>query len=146
MVVLVERSIQLPYTREQLFALVSDIGQYPRFLPYCQDAKILRQQGNTVHGTLRVGYKGLGYNFATQNTNQAPGQIRMQLLSGPFQKLEGDWLFQAIPQGGTRVHLRLDIILKPAVLGILFKSKIDEMTDLMVSAFVQRAKDLYDQR
>jgi ribosome-associated toxin RatA of RatAB toxin-antitoxin module len=142
---IVERSIQLPYTREQLFSLVSDIGQYPRFLPYCQDAKILSRQGSTVQGTLRIGYKGLGYSFATKNIEQAPGQIRMQLLSGPFQRLEGDWLFEALPQGGTRVHLRLDIVLKPAVLGILFKSKIDDMTDLMVASFVQRAKDLYAQ-
>jgi len=141
---IVERSIHMPYTREQLFSLVSDIRQYPQFLPYCQEAKILSQQENTVKGSLRIGYKGLGYNFATKNTNQAPGHIRMQLLSGPFQRLEGDWLFEALPQGGSRVHLRLDIVLKPALLGILFKSKIDEMTDLMVAAFMQRAKDLYD--
>lgn len=140
---IIKRSIQSPYTQEQLFKLVTDISEYPRFLPYCQGAIVLGRQGNRVKGTLHIGYKGLSYPFATQNLETPPSHIRMQLLSGPLQKLEGDWVFDSLPTGGCQVRLQVELLLKPAVLGILFKSKIDEITDLMVDAFVKRAKDLY---
>lgn len=138
----IERSIRLPYTTEQLYSLVSDINAYPAFLPYCLDAKILSEDQGRVEGTLRVGYKGLGYTFATRNTNHPPGHIHMQLLSGPFQRLEGDWTFQPT-DSGTHVKLRLIIVFKNALLGMMFKHKIDELTDVMVAAFVARAKEIY---
>jgi ribosome-associated toxin RatA of RatAB toxin-antitoxin module len=139
----IERSVQLPYSQEQLFNLVNDIEQYPQFLPYCQEAKILRQNPGAITGKLRVGYKGLSYGLETQNTHTIPHQISMQLISGPFQKLEGKWDFHSLTDKTCQVKLQLNIVFKQALLGVLFKRKIDEITDLMVAAFIQRAKDLY---
>jgi ribosome-associated toxin RatA of RatAB toxin-antitoxin module len=138
----IERSIVLPFTREQLFSLVSDIPRYPEFVPYCLDAKILNENQGVVEGSLRAGYKGLGYNFATQNTNQAPEQIKMKLLSGPFQRLEGDWFFDETAHG-TQIRLKLTIVFKNPILGMMFKHKIDELTDLVMKAFIDRARVLY---
>lgn len=138
----IERSILLPYTREQLYSMVSDFSRYPEFVPYCVEAKTLKEEQGVVEGTLRVGYKGLGYNFATKNTNYAPEQIRMELLSGPFERLEGTWHFESQPTG-CRVRLQLTIVFKNALLGMMFKHKIDESTDMMMDAFIARARELY---
>jgi ribosome-associated toxin RatA of RatAB toxin-antitoxin module len=132
----------LPYACEQVYRLVSEIAHYPQFLPYCLDAKILEENQGVLKGTLRVGYKGLGYNFATQNRNQPPGHIQMELLSGPFQKLEGHWHFDPRPEG-CQVRLELTLEFKHPLLGRLFRHKIEEVTDLMVQAFIDRAKELY---
>lgn len=139
---LIERSIHMPYTCEQVFDLVSDITAYPQFVPYCLDTKITAAHNRVLEGTLRVGYKGLGYTFVTRNTNRPPEHIRMELLSGPFRRLEGEWLFKPDSQG-CKVDLRLTIVFKNPLLAVMFKKKIDEVTDMMVSAFVQRARELY---
>lgn len=125
-----------------MFKLVSDIPAYPQFLPYCVEAKVVSENQGVVDGSLRVGYKGLGYTFATRNINHPSDHIHMALLSGPFQRLEGDWHFD-IAAGGCQVRLRLTIVFKNPLLGMMFKHKIDELTDMMVTAFVQRARDLY---
>jgi ribosome-associated toxin RatA of RatAB toxin-antitoxin module len=138
----IERTIALPYTREQLYNLVSDVPSYPQFVPYCVDAKVLSDNQGVVDGSLRVGYKGLGYTFATRNINHPHEHIHMALLSGPFQRLEGDWYFDHTA-GGCQVRLRLTIIFKNPLLSMMFKGKIDELTDMMVTAFVQRARDMY---
>jgi ribosome-associated toxin RatA of RatAB toxin-antitoxin module len=138
----IERSVLLPYTVEQLFALVSDIPSYPAFLPYCLEAKVLSQQASIIQGLIRVGYKGLGYNFTTQNTEEPPQHIHMKLLSGPFHRLEGDWIFEQTPNG-TWVRLKLTIVFKNPVLGLMFKHKIDELTDTVVAAFIKRAREIY---
>lgn len=138
----IERSVHLPYTREQLFNLVSDIPSYPQFVPYCVQAQILTDNQGVIEGSLRVGYKGLGYTFATQNINHPSDHIHMALLSGPFERLEGDWHFD-MAAGGCQVRLCLTIIFKNPLLGMMFKHKIDELTDMMVAAFMQRAQEVY---
>ncbi len=39
------RSALVPYTQQEMFALVSDVDTYPQFLPWCSAARTLSQRG-----------------------------------------------------------------------------------------------------
>ncbi|HQT42767.1 MAG TPA: SRPBCC family protein, partial [Halothiobacillus sp.] len=41
----ISRQIQVPYNAAQMYALVNDVAAYPQFLPWCESAKVLREQG-----------------------------------------------------------------------------------------------------
>src|SRR3546814_17633978 len=47
----------LPYTQEQLFALVAEVERYPEFLPWCIAARIRSRQDNVVVADLVIGFK-----------------------------------------------------------------------------------------
>lgn len=137
-----ERTLNLPYTPEQLYKLVDDIEQYPQFLPYCTEAKVLKREGETVEGSVRVGYKNIGYTFCTRNHHVPFERIHMSLAEGPLKELEGEWMFSGT-EHGCQVQLRLRISFKNKLMDIAFQKKMHDVTDKMVNAFVDRAKAVY---
>ncbi|MBT3703754.1 MAG: type II toxin-antitoxin system RatA family toxin, partial [Alphaproteobacteria bacterium] len=38
----------LPYSPEQLFALVADVERYPEFLPWCVGARVRSNDGHLI--------------------------------------------------------------------------------------------------
>lgn len=139
----ISRTVYLPYTPEQLFQLVADIDHYADFLPHCTASHILSEHNDHVTASLRVGYKNIGYTFTSHNHNQAPNAIHMSLSQGPFSRLEGEWRFTPHAPTGVRVELQVTVEFKHGLLGLAFNRKLDEVTDLMVNAFIQRAQALY---
>ena len=103
----VKRSARVPYTTEQMFDLVNDIEQYPKFLHWCRGARIDLKQGNTVEATLDIGVLGFHQSFRTRNTLERPKRIGIDLVSGPFRRLRGEWRFVAAPDGGSDISLTL---------------------------------------
>lgn len=139
----ISRTVFLPYTPAQLFELVADIDHYADFLPYCTASYILSEQGEKVEASLRVGYKNMGYTFTSHNHNQPPDTIHMTLSQGPFSQLEGEWRFTPHAPTGVRVDLHLTIVFKHGLIGLALNRKLDEVTDLMVNAFSERARVIY---
>ena len=45
----------LPYTSQQMFDLVMDIGKYPEFLPWCIGARINSQSKNNLEADVLIG-------------------------------------------------------------------------------------------
>ena len=42
----------VPYTPEEMFALVSDVGRYPEFVPHCRALRVLVDRSRDGQGTL----------------------------------------------------------------------------------------------
>lgn len=139
----ITRTVHVPYTLEQMFALVADIEHYEDFLPYCTKSYILLEQGDEVEGALDVGYKSFNYTLITHNRHQAPQRIQMSLHKGPFSRLEGDWRF-FWTGSGTRVELQLTVEFKHALMALALNRKLSDIIDKVVNAFMDRARVLYD--
>ena len=45
----------LPYTPRQLYDLVSDVGRYPEFLPWCVAARIRERSERLIVADLAIG-------------------------------------------------------------------------------------------
>lgn len=142
----VQRSARVPYTTEQMFDLVNDVEQYPKFLHWCRGARVEATQGNTVEATLDIGVPGFHQSFRTRNTLTRPQRIGIDLVSGPFRRLRGEWRFAAAPNGGTDISLTLHFEVTLSPFGVVFAKIFEELSASQMTAFTERAKKIYGAR
>lgn len=143
----VVKRAQVPYSPDQMFALVNDVESYPEFLHWCRDARIVSRFENGVEAALDIGIRGIHKTFRTRNTllppgDGAPGRIDIALVSGPFRKLEGAWTFTAT-EGGCEVRVDLDYEISSMPLGTIFSAVFEEIARSQINAFVRRAAEVY---
>jgi ribosome-associated toxin RatA of RatAB toxin-antitoxin module len=138
----VQRRAHVPYSAEQMFDLVNDIERYPEFLHWCRKARVDLRQGNTLEATLDIGVLGLQQSFRTRNTLQRPERMGIELVSGPFKRLRGEWRFVAAPPGtDVSLSLRFEVTVSP--FGVLFSKIFEELAGAQMGAFTARADKLY---
>jgi ribosome-associated toxin RatA of RatAB toxin-antitoxin module len=139
----VQRAARVPYTAEQMFDLVNDIESYPSFLHWCSGARIDVRQGSTVEATLDIGVLGFRRSFRTRNTHARPSRIQIELVSGPFRRLRGEWRFTPIPEGGSEVSLTLQFEVTMSPFGTVFSKVFEELAGAQMNAFTERAAKIY---
>ncbi|WP_309646477.1 SRPBCC family protein [Phenylobacterium sp.] len=138
----------LPYTPDQLFALVGDVESYPQFVPWISSMRTwnARSEGQGVSLTdaqAGVGFAFLKETFSTRvRRDAAARQIDVALISGPFRKLTNQWRFVEVP-GGTRIEFDIDFEFKSRLLAGLLSSNFHTAVDKLMVCFEDRAKALY---
>ena len=139
----VQRSARVPYTAEQMFDLVNDIDSYPRFLHWCAGARVDLRQGNTIEATLDIGLQGFRRSFRTRNTLRRPESIQLELVTGPFRRLRGEWRFVGAADAGCDVSLSLQFEVAASPFGVVFSKVFEELAGAQMDAFVSRAAKVY---
>jgi len=139
----VQRTARVPHTAAQMFDLVNDIESYPRFLHWCRGAHIDSRQRNVVEATLDIGIVGFHQSFRTRNTLTQPERIQLELVSGPFRRLRGEWRFKDLDGGGSDVSLSLVFEVTASPFGALFSKVFEELAGSQMTAFIDRAKKVY---
>jgi ribosome-associated toxin RatA of RatAB toxin-antitoxin module len=140
----VKRSALVPYTPEQMFALVEDIERYPQFLPWVSAAKLLERGPSHVVGRLEMHRAGMREIITTRNVLTAHREITLALVSGPFKTLDGRWTFEPIgADRGTRVSLSIRFEFANPMLNLLLSRTFEKSCNEMVDAFVARARAVY---
>lgn len=142
----VNKSVLIWYSPAEMFALVNDIEQYPQFLPWCDRAKVLERTPQSVTAELGIAFGGLHQSFVTCNTHHDESQVHMQLVKGPFSRLDGFWRFYTVADGSQRackVELSLNYGFNSMTLSALVGPVFDRIASTMVEAFVKRAEHVY---
>ena len=142
----VQRSARVPHSARQMFDLVNAIEKYPEFLHWCSGARVDVRQGNTVEATLDIGLLGFQRSFRTRNTLRSPERIQIELVSGPFRRLRGEWRFTDLPGGGSDVALSLAFEVTVSPFGALFSKVFEELAGAQMQAFTERAAVIYGKR
>ncbi len=137
------RQAVVAYSCEQMYALVSDIGAYDSFLPWCSESVVDFDDGEQVRATLRLKHKGIGLSFTTLNRNTPPHSIEMALAEGPFKRLDGKWSFTPLDDEGCKVEFMLDFDFSNRAYAQLFKPTLNKMASSLVDVFVARAHKVY---
>ncbi len=132
----------LPYTPEQLFDLVADIGRYDEFLPWVQATRIVGTEGNVVTAELIVGFKMVRERFTSRVTLDRPDRVHVDYISGPLRYLKNDWVFRAVP-GGTAIDFTVDFEFRSRLFETLAGAFFGEAFRRMVASFEARARDVY---
>ncbi len=135
----------LPYTQEQLFDLVADIERYPEFLPWCQGARIRERQPHLVVADLIIGFKMFRERFTSRVELDPPRRIDVTYAEGPFRYLNNHWIFERVPEG-CRIDFFVDFEFKSRLMQKVIEVLFGEAVRRMVSAFEERARDLYGVR
>jgi len=126
-----------------MFDLVNDVESYPKFLQWCRGARIDSKQGSSLEATLDIGMLGFQQSFRTRNTLARPERIGIDLVSGPFRQLRGDWRFNRTPDGGTEILLTLTFEVTLSPFGAVFAKVFEEIAAAQMTAFTERAKKVY---
>jgi coenzyme Q-binding protein COQ10 len=142
-------SKMLPYSPDQLFQLVGDIGRYAEFVPWVTsmrtwNARKLSDGVEAVDAEAKVGFSFLKERFATRvRRDSLNRQIDTSLLSGPFKKLENRWRFLDAGHGCTRIEFDIDFEFKSRLLSALLTANFAVAVDRLMHCFEARAKKLY---
>ena len=139
----INRSALVMYSVEQMFQLINDVLAYPQFLPDCSDSKIITEDSHSVTAALLVSKAGLNKWFTTKNTLTSNKQVRLELVDGPFNKLHGHWVLTALSDDACKVSLELEYEFSNKMFDLAFGRVFNHLTNNMVQAFTQRAKDIY---
>ncbi len=133
---------KLPYTPEQMYALVADVAKYPEFLPWVIATRIKSDSDTEMVADMVVGFKQLRERF-TSRVRKVPGQeIRVEYLDGPLKNLENDWKFRAV-DGGCEVDFYVSFSFQNMFFEALAGQYFDRAFCKLVSAFEERAGELY---
>jgi len=138
----------LPYTPDQLFALVGDVAAYPQFIPWITsmragEARPAGEGVTTLDAEAGVGFSFLRERFETRVRRDAnANQITVGLLSGPFRRLDNRWAFRPHAMG-CEVVFDIDFQFKARMLDVLLKANFGYAVDKLIACFEARARELY---
>ena len=142
----VHKSVLIWYRPEEMYALVVDVVAYPQFLPWCDHANVVAVDGKGMTAEVGIAIGGVRQTFTTRNLHTPGRSVAMQLVNGPFSRLDGEWRF--IPLGdGTQRAARVELVLNygfdNVALGALVGPVFDRIAGSLVDAFVKRAEQVY---
>lgn len=144
----------VPFTPQQMYAVVADVEKYPEFLPMCEALAVRtrepRSSGEVLTATMTVGYKAIRESFTTRVTLEpAAPRILVEYLDGPFKRLENRWRFVERPghaggQGaGSVIEFYIDYEFRSQVLGLVMGAMFDKAFRRFAEAFEARARLVY---
>lgn len=133
----------LPYSPEQLFAMVADIEKYDEFLPWVVAVRIRSSSDTETVADLVVGFNAFKERFTSRVTKQHPHRIIVDYVDGPLKYLHNEWTFTPAPRGGTDLGFAVDFAFRSRLFETLAGSMFDRALRRMTSAFEQRAAALY---
>jgi ribosome-associated toxin RatA of RatAB toxin-antitoxin module len=142
----VHKSVLIWYSAEEMFALVTDVAQYPSFLPWCDEARVIEQNQQGMTAAIGISFAGIRQTFTTRNTHDPGRAVGMQLVDGPFSQLEGGWTFEPVGEPGQRacrISLDLRYGFTNMALAVLVGPVFDKIAGSLVDAFVKRAEQVY---
>ncbi|MEM9098227.1 MAG: type II toxin-antitoxin system RatA family toxin [Pseudomonadota bacterium] len=139
---------RMPYTAEQMYALIEDVEAYPHFLPWCAACRI-RKDGRNASGVgvidadLVISFKVFRERFGSRVTFDPQARsIDVSYLDGPFKYLVNQWRFT--PDGdGCIVDFHVDFEFKNRTLQMIIGVVFGEAMQRIVRAFEERAEALY---
>ena len=141
----------LPYEPRQLFDLVGDVERYPEFVPWVLRLRTWnpRAEGegvSLVDAEAEVGFSFIHERFATRVRRDTPAlAIDVDLISGPFRRLQNRWRFEPCP-GGALLRFAIDFEFKTRLLDVLLAANLHHAVDRLVACFEARARALYGTR
>ena len=138
----------LPYTAQQMYELVADVGSYPEFLPWTAAARVRsvteQPDGSEVmEADLVISFKVFRERFGSRVVLWPEDRkIETEYLDGPFKYMRSNWRFEEEGEGCI-VHFDVDFEFKNRILqkaaGLFFY----EAMQRIVRAFEARAQELH---
>lgn len=138
---------RLPYTADQMYALVADVASYPEFIPWTTAARIrsVTPEGEkeVMMADLVVGFKMFREKFLSRVTMWPEARkIDTEYVDGPFKHMISNWEFEDT-EDGCAVSFRVDFEFRNRLLQGAAGMFFHEAMTRIVRAFEARAAVLY---
>jgi len=138
----------LPFTADQMYALVGDVARYPEFIPWTAAARIrsVTDQGDhrEMLADLVVGFKMFRERFGSRVVLwDEKKKIDTEYIDGPFKHMISHWQFRDLDEGVCEVAFDVDFEFKNKLLQGAAGMFFTEAMTRIVRAFETRAEALY---
>jgi len=134
---------RLPYSAEQMFDLVADVGRYQEFLPWVVATRVKFDDGSEMIADMLVGFKALREKFTSRVEKVRPREINVHYVDGPMRDLDNKWTFHPVSDTACDVEFDVRFTFRNALFEKLAGQYFDKAFRKMVAAFEARAEDLY---
>jgi coenzyme Q-binding protein COQ10 len=139
----------MPFTANQIYDLVVDIENYPNFLPWCKNAKIIKEiSKNNIHAELLINFKNIYEKYTSDvyfnKINENQYNIEAIAIKGPFKRLVNKWQIVLIDQKKSKVDFYLEFEFNSIILTKMLGTIFSSATHKMINAFENRANELYN--
>jgi coenzyme Q-binding protein COQ10 len=133
---------------DEMYALVANVEDYPKFLPLCEALNVVRRE--TVDGKevltakMEVGYKLIRERFTSRVTlDPAARAILVEYVDGPFEHLENRWVFEPLVSGASEIDFYIAYRFRSRMFERLVGSLFDKAVRKYTDAFESRADQIY---
>ncbi|MET0351263.1 MAG: type II toxin-antitoxin system RatA family toxin [Rhizobacter sp.] len=147
----IKKSVLLWYSPAEMYRLVTDIREYPKFLPWCQKAEVIEETETSMTGRLHLSYAGVRHAFTTRNTHVPDSSVTVELVDGPFSVLNGIWRFVPLQapepdQKACKIEFEMKYAFSNLPFEMLLSPVFDRVANTFVDSFVKRAEQVYGPR
>ena len=135
-------------SKKDLIDLVLNIKEYPKFIPYCLNAHIYKDEsvGNFqyIEADLTIGKGPFKDTYKSDvKFDKKESIIYVKNIEGPLKYLENKWKFDQ-KENFTEVTFDLDFELKNKFLNIFMNKSFKYGLDKVADAFQNRAEKLFN--
>ncbi|MBE5072866.1 type II toxin-antitoxin system RatA family toxin [Erythrobacteraceae bacterium E2-1 Yellow Sea] len=134
---------QLPYSAQQMFDLVADVGRYQEFLPWVVATRVRSDSEHEMVADMVVGFKALREKFTSKVHKDRPNLIEVHYVDGPLRDLDNRWHFRPLDNGHCEIDFSVEFTFKNAMFEKLAGQYFDRAFRKMMAAFEARADELY---
>jgi coenzyme Q-binding protein COQ10 len=133
--------------KEQLVDLVLDIESYPKFIPYCLDAKIYEKKEKKnlilIISDLTIGRGPFKATYKSDvRFNKDTDTILVTNIEGPLKHLDNKWVFLE-KDSSTEISFDIDFEIENKFLNIVMSKSFQYGLDKIADSFQKRANDLF---
>jgi ribosome-associated toxin RatA of RatAB toxin-antitoxin module len=137
------KSAIVPYSAEQMYQLVNQVDDYPKFLNWCSSTSILKQTDTQIIASVEINKAGLTQSFTTINTLTPNQRIDITLKEGIFKQLNGAWIFTKLNDEACKVVLNLNFSFSSKIIDMAISPIFTKIANSQLDAFIARAKTIY---
>ena len=139
-----KQEILLNYSAGDLYKIVLDIEEYPTYIPWCSNIKILNKKINQIKAEMIVSYKFFPSQKFISNVqfNSKRLIIKTNYIEGPLKDLQTLWEFKILKNKQTNIIFTIEFEFKN-----IFHQKLAELffpllAKKMIKSFIQRAQSI----
>ena len=135
-------------SKKDLIDLVLNIEEYPKFIPYCLNAQIYKDESEDnfqyIEADLIIGKGPFKDTYKSDvKFDKKESIIYVKNIEGPLKYLENKWKFDQ-KENFTEVTFDLDFELKNKLLNIFMNKSFKYGLDKIADAFQSRAEKLFN--
>jgi len=134
---------RLPYSAEQMYDLVADVGRYSEFLPWIVATRVRSDSETEMVADMLIGFSALREKFTSRVDKVRPSRIKVHYVDGPLSDLDNVWQFRPLEDGGCEIDFAVDFTFRSAMFEKLAGQYFDKAFRKLVAAFETRAEALY---
>lgn len=135
------------FTMDQMYEVVSDVGNYHKFVPWCKQSLVLSKTPGHLRANLIVGFPPINEQYTSSVTLVKPHMVRAECTDGKlFHYLLTVWRFSPglkREQQSCVVDFQINFEFRSAFHSHLSNLFFDQVARQMESAFIREVGNRY---